>query len=129
MLRISWMLTAGLVMLSAACAHRSAQGNGGSLQPSDRPTVVNVTNHYALPVDIYAVAGGTSYRMGTVSPGIDSRFVLRPAVLALGAVEIVAHPAGGEPPVSSGRLVLDPGDVVSFEIAATLINSIARVEH
>ena len=129
MQRRSWMLIAGLVVLGAACAHGGAAGNTSETEPAGREIRLNVTNRYALPVDVYAVAAGTSYRMGTVSPGIGSHFVLRAGMVGLGPVEFVAHPAGGEPPVRSGRLVLAPGDVVDFEIAAHLINSTATVRH
>lgn len=125
MRRTARMLIAGLIVTGSACAHAGTATNGSQPQP----VRVNVTNHYALQVDVYAEAGGTSYRMGSVSPGFDSRFVLRRAVLALGPVVLVARPRGGEAPVRSGRLLLAPGDVVQFEITSTLINSTVNVRH
>jgi hypothetical protein len=125
MQRTTWMLIAGLIVLGSACAHRGTSANAN--QPL--PVHVHVVNNFALQVDVYAVAGGTSYLMGTVSPGIDSRFVLREAVLALGPVELVARPRGGEPPFRSGRLLLSPGDEVDLEITSTLINSTVNVRH
>jgi hypothetical protein len=121
--RTTRMLIAGLILMSAACAHRGTSAD--SNQPL--PVAVHVINHYALQVDVYAVAGGTSYLMGTVSPGIDSRYVLRQSLLALGPVQLVARPRGGEQPFRSQQLLLAPGDVVELEITSTLINSTVTV--
>lgn len=52
--------------------------------------MVNVTNHYNGPVEIYAAGSGTSYRMGTVLAGLAGQFVLRPAMVASGTVELLA---------------------------------------
>jgi len=123
--RTSWIPIAALILVGSACAHRGTSADTD--QPL--PVRVHVTNDYALQVDVYAEAGGTSYLMGTVSPGIDSRFVLRQAVLALGPVELVARPRGGERPFRSQRLLLAPGDVVELEITSTLINSTVNVRH
>ena len=90
--------------------------------------VVNVINHYALPMDAYAVGGGTEYRMGIVYPGTQRRFLLRQATLATGPeVEFVAQPTGYGPRVSGGVLDLRRGDVVEFEIATNLRGSVARI--
>ena len=74
------------------------------------------------------MASGIVYRMGTVAPGIVGHFLLRRAMLAGGGmVEFVAQPAGTEPPVRSGQMLLQEGDVVDFEITSHLIASYARV--
>lgn len=129
MRRGSWLVVVGVMVLGAACAHRGATTDTSGADASDRSIRLNVTNHYALQVDIYATAAGTSYRMGTVAPGIDREFVLRPGMVGLGPVEFVARAAGTEPPVRSGELVLAPGDVVDFQIGEHLVNSVATVRH
>jgi alpha-amylase len=92
------------------------------------PIVVNVTNNYAIQVEVYALAAGTSYRLGTVLPGIDSHFVLRRAMIASGAmVEFVAVPADGARTVRTGAMLLTPGEVVDFQILTHLIGSYATV--
>jgi alpha-amylase len=96
-------------------------------QPPDT-VLVNVTNHYAVPMEVYAVESGTPYRLGTVNPGIDSQFVLLRATLARGGqVEFVAQATGYGPRVRSDRIQLSPGDIVDFEIATNLIGSRATV--
>ena len=129
MRRRSWCLIAGLVVAGTSCAHRRGTASDAGTQALDNPVNVNVINNYTLPVDVFALAAGTSYRMGTVHPGVPSHFVLRQAWIGNGLVEFVAQPVGTEPPVRSGQLLLAPGDVVDFEIATHLINSTATVHH
>lgn len=118
---------AGLLLAAVSCAHRRP---GADAQPvPDAPVHVNVINHYTLPVDIFAVGGGVTYRMGTVHPGIPSTFVLHQSMIGNGPVEFIAQSVGTEPPVRSGQLLLAPGDVVEFEIATPLFKSTATVHH
>lgn len=124
--RGSWFVIAGLLLAGISCAHRRP---GADAQPADAPVHVNVINHYTLPVDVFAVGSGVTYRMGTVHPGIASTFVLRQSMVGNGPVEFVAQPAGTEPPVRSGQLLLAPGDVVEFEITTPLFHSTATVTH
>ncbi len=108
----------GLVLLGAAGGPQLA---GGSVR-------LEVTNNYVLPVEVYAYGAGTSYHVGTVHPGIVSRFVIRDAMLAAGGVvEFVAEPADRRPPVSSGQMLLKRGETVDFVIATHLIGSTATV--
>ncbi len=88
--------------------------------------VLNVTNDYGSPVEIYAIGSGTYYRMGTVFPGLKGHFVLRQSMMSAGPVEFVAQ-IDRNPVVRSGRLVLTAGDIVDFEIANNQLNSSAVV--
>jgi hypothetical protein len=65
--------------------------------------------------------------MGTVLPGLVGHFVLPQAMVGNGGVEFLASPDDGNPPARSGRLVLVPGNVVDFDIAARPVNSTASV--
>jgi alpha-amylase len=100
-------------------------GDGGA---GDSVLVV-VTNHYEVPMEVYVIGAGTSYRMGVVNPGIPSQFVLRRAMLATsGVVEFVAQASGYGPGVRSGEVQLRTGDrVVDFEITTFLAGSRATV--
>lgn len=123
MQRTTRMLFAGLIVLGAACAHRNTPGD--SNQPL--PVRVHVVNHFSLQVDVYAVAGGTSYLVGIVSPGLDGRYVLRPSLLALGPVQFVAQPHSEQNPYRTRSLLLAPGDNVELDVASTLFNSTVNV--
>ncbi len=119
---------AAVLLALTACLFGSRKTPSADQGAVDGRVRVNVTNNYSLPVDVSASASGTVYRMGTVAPGIVGHFVLRPAMLASGGmVEFVAQPAGTEPPVRSGRLLLKQGDVVDFEITTHLLASYAKV--
>jgi len=95
--------------------------------PNDS-VVVYVQNDYALSMDAYVVGSGTSYRMGTVSPGIVSRFVLRRDMLSTDHIlEFVAQATGYGPQARSGQLEVLPGDTVDFLIETNLIGTRATV--
>jgi len=117
------------VVVSFGCTH----GNGttadpGQLQPHAAPVIVNVTNNSQSAMEIYAVGGGTSYRIGTVAPAIARQFELRPGMIASGGqVQFVAQASGAGPRVQSDQLTLAPGDVVDFEITTNLVGSRATV--
>jgi len=91
--------------------------------------VVYVTNNYEISLDILAVGNGTIYRMGTVSPGIPSRFVIRRDLLASDRqIEFVIRAPGIGPQVRTGRLQLRAGDtIVDVEIPPLVMGTRATV--
>lgn len=129
MYRTAMLLAAGVFLSAAACTHRQGAAGDAASPASERPVRLRVRSHYGLPVDMYALAGGAEFRLGTVAPGIERSFVVPKAALADGPVDFEARPAGTEPPQRSGRLVLAPGDVVLFEISATMLINVTSVRH
>ena len=119
-----WILVSGLLLTGTACArHRSEEP-----QPVDSPVRVEVRNKYALPMEVYAVGAGTRQRLGLVHPGMVSQFVVPHSVLGSGSVEFQAQPsATGRELARSGPLLLSPGAVVDFVIAAQLFSSTATI--
>jgi hypothetical protein len=117
---------AGLVLAAVACTHAATPREAATPTRSGSEVRVEVTNHYSLSAEIYAVAAGVKQRLGTVNPGVTRTFVVPPGMLGAGPVSIVAE-ITNENPVASGSLQLVPGDVVEFEIAMHLIGSTARV--
>jgi alpha-amylase len=114
---ISLTTASGLVLLSERAEARPTES-----------VVVNVTNHFSLPMEIRAIGSGISYRMGVVNPGMVGQFVLRSAMLASGdVIEFEAAASGYGRQVRSERVQVAPGDVVDFEIATNLIGSRAVV--
>jgi hypothetical protein len=126
--RGSCVLIVGLLLASSACAYgtgtardtRQAHDPGGAVQ-------LNITNHNNGPMEVYAAGSGTSYRMGTVYPGLAGRFVVRPGMITNGPVEFLARSGNSGPLFRSGQLLLSPGAIVDFEIANNPLNSIAAV--
>jgi hypothetical protein len=118
---------AGLALASSACAFgrgtaddfKRPQDPGGAVQ-------LNVTNNVGGPVEVYAAGSGTLYRIGTVHPGLPGRFVVRPTMIVNGPVEFVARALNG-PYLRSGRILVQPGDVVDFDLTASPVTSTATV--
>jgi hypothetical protein len=117
-----WFLAAGAVLAGTACTKSS----GGPVPPATGPAHVEVTNRYALPVEIYAVGSSITQRLGTVNPGFDAHFVI-PAALLSSSVELQARPNTSVAPYRSGPLLLSPGAVVDLVVAAQLFSSTATI--
>jgi hypothetical protein len=120
------IFAAGLALASSACAYgrrgdelKRPQDLGGAVQ-------LYVTNISGGPMEIYAAGSGTLYRIGTVHPGLDGRFVVRPLMIVNGTVEFVAR-SGNGPLLRSGRILLEPGDVVDFDLTPSPVTSTATV--
>ncbi len=116
-------------MAGSACAHpRRGPAQGAATPAVDSTVHLYVRNNYVQPVQVFASTSGTQYLMGTALPGLVSHFQLRKALLAAGGnVEFLAVPADNAPTVHSGQLLLNPGDIVDFEIADHLLGSTATV--
>lgn len=123
----SRLLVAALALLGSACAHRGGDPTDSPSNAAADAVRVYVTNNFTLQMNVYAEAGGSSYRMGLVAPGIASQFVLRESMVGSGPVEFWAQPNAGGPIVRSGRLSLFAGAIVDFEIAARLNFSRATI--
>jgi hypothetical protein len=125
-MRIAGMV-AGLALLSSACAHGigGASDTGHLLEPGGA-VHVNVSNQSGGPMEVYAVGSGSWYRIGTVHPGLDGRFTVRPTMVVNGALELVARSTSGLQ-VSSGPVLLGPGDEVDFALGTQASLSSATV--
>lgn len=118
---VPWLL----LLVSSACARGGA--DEGAPGPDHSPVRVEVTNNFALPVEIYAVGSGITHRMGTVHPGMNAQFVVPPTLIGSGGVELQAHPSTNQQPFRSGQLLLAPGTIVEMVITPTLFNSTATL--
>ena len=123
MLRGLRLLVPALILSAAACSH----SGGGEAKPEIRETgitaYVEAQNQHALPMEVYAFASGITQRLGTVHPGMSGRFTIPQNLIGNGSVRFEARPSGGGQPFRSGEILLEPGSVVDFEIAAQVFNS------
>jgi hypothetical protein len=119
-LRALRVLVPALLLTASACAH---SGGGEEARPIEKPVEVEVTNQHALPMEVYAFGSGTTHRLGTVHPGMTGHFAIPQNLVGNGSVHFEARPSGGGQPFRSGELLLAPGSVVDFRIAAQLFNS------
>lgn len=124
MRRALWVLIPGMLLTGSACGRGA--GPDTSPTPAESPVQVEVTNGFALPVEIYAVGSGINHRLGTVHPGMAGHFVLPPAMVGNGTVEFEARSSAAET-YRSGPLMLRAGRLVEFSVAAQLFNSTVTV--
>lgn len=117
-------LLLGLCLTAAACSHGS--GKPQEPAPTEPPVNIEVTNNFALPVEIYASSGSITQRLGTVHPGMVSHFVIPHNVVSTGSVEFQARPNNGRMFRSSSELVL-PGAYITMIVTASLFNSTVNV--
>jgi hypothetical protein len=114
------------LLTGSSCAHVRGAKTVGT-QPATVADHVNVTNNYALPMEIYATGSAITWRLGLVYPGMSRRFALPQALLASGGqVEFLARASGHGPLVRSGVLTVMPGDEAEFVIETNLIGSHAE---
>jgi hypothetical protein len=112
-----------MLLLLSGCAH----GHHEPVEPTVAPVRVEVTNYYALPIEIDVLGGGALHHLGTVHPGMVARFVIPQALLANGAAEFQAHPTLSGPTFRSGQMLLAPGSFVDFTVTAQMFNSTATI--
>ena len=117
---------AAMLLASSACAYGVGAGDIRPHREALGSAQLQVRNTSGVPVEIYAAGSGTSYRVGTVHPGISEGFAVRPGLTLNGAVEFVARLADGRL-VRSGPMLLGPGDVVDFDLTPHTATSNATV--
>lgn len=123
MRRRALVLVVGLLTSVDACAPRPAE----VVEPALNPVRAEVTNNFALAMEVFAVGSGINHRMGTVHPGMVGRFVLPLNLIGGNPVEFQAHTLGTRQQFRSQALLLAPGAVVDIVIATVLFNSTATI--
>jgi len=107
-------------LLLTACAHST----GTDAAPSSGTVEVRVSNQNALPMEVLASGSGINHRLGTVHPGMSGSFVIPQNLVGNGSVQFEARASGGGgQPFRSGQVMLAPGSLIEFQIAAQLFNS------
>ncbi len=124
MRRLRQVLIAGVVVTGAACAHRQPVAAAGSGPQTADSVVLNVTNHFSEQVVVFAPGPSREYRLGVVDPGSRGHFVMYQPWLYAGSVEFVARAQGAAGGLfRSGHLALMPGDVLDWDVQASLIHT------
>ena len=121
-------LIAGVLLAATACAYGTGRvPDTRRAQDIEGAVHLNVTNHSNGPMEIHAIGRGTSYRIGTVLPGLTGHFIVRSTMVVNGPVEFTARSDNRSPWIRSGQFLLVPGNVVDFELATTSALSVATV--
>lgn len=113
-----------LAAASGACATSGGGESGGSGSFNDRPVHVEVENQSWNAVHVYVLAGGQYQSLGQISSQNTDRFEV-PRGLLGGRKEIrlAADPIGSREGFISDRILVEPGDVVSWTLTQPLAHS------
>ena len=84
-------LIAGVLLTATACVYGSGASRDTRAHDIEGTVHLNVTNRSNSPMEIHAAGGGTSYRLGTVLPGLTGHFLVRPNMIVNGPVEFGAR--------------------------------------
>jgi hypothetical protein len=121
-LRRPWLLML-LALVAMACAKKQP----AEVTPTGAPAYVEVDNKYALPVEIFAIGGGTTFRLGIVHPGMRGSFHIPQPVFQGGSIELTATPTSRGPTYRSTPILVSPGAVIDLNVASVLFNSTATI--
>ena len=119
-------VSAAVIVASSGCARGFTSAGDLPQVERGRAVQLQVINSSGGPMEVYAAGSGTSYRVGTVYPGLSERFVVRPGAVLNGSVEFVARSAEGRL-VRSGPMLLRSGDVVDFALTPHSATSTSTV--
>ncbi|MGH7572316.1 MAG: hypothetical protein ACREMK_10790 [Gemmatimonadota bacterium] len=102
------------LLLAAACAsaeeRRAATG----------PVSVEVTNYNYLDVNIYAVAGSQTIRLGTVTTNSEVTFEVPRGLPLSGGIRFLVDPIGSRGAYLSDDIVVSPGDIIELVVQSRL---------
>lgn len=112
---LALLATAALAITTGACAAGTIPAHG--LAPAGTETTVEVTNHNWADMVVYAVRGGTRYRLGMVTSMSTARFEIPGMVVnGSGGVSLAADPVGSTDVFVTQPMQVVPGQRVEFNI-------------
>ena len=91
------------------------------------PVPVHVKNENFADVNINAIIGGVSRRLGTVTGNSVGDFVINYGLSPGQPIILTAIAIGGAGGVSSGSLLVAPGQMIDFRIGSVIRQSSASV--
>lgn len=109
--------------LLGGCARGATMSEGGDVDLPPDDAALSVNNQNEADVDVYAVSGGVSSRLGTVIAHSTDTFRLVPSWYVGGEVRIVARAIGGGGLANSGRVTVRGGELIAFTVAPVLAQS------
>lgn len=123
-----YLISAALIGgLASGCARATTMSEGGDVDlPSTGAAAVTVDNQYRNQVDVYAVSGGLSIRLGEVNAHETETFSVAPSQYERPDFQLVARAFGGGL-ATSGRLSVREGNLIAFTVAPALAESSALV--
>jgi hypothetical protein len=116
------LLIAAIALLLVGGCSRNAPGDPGPMTEGAR-VYLEVTNNFALAVEVSAVSAGINQRLGMVHPGMQAHFTLPQALINGRQIEFVVAPSASTTQYRSAEMILYPGEIVDLQVAAVLFNS------
>lgn len=81
---------------------------------------LHVSNHNWSDVVVFAVRGTSRVRLGDVTTGSESDFILPRSLVVGGQVTVVLHPIGGSRDFSTGPIMISPGQQIDLRVENAL---------
>lgn len=109
---------------AAGQAQQSGEGTDVATAHKHRPVELYVENGNWLDVDVYAVRGLSEIRIGTVRSQERRLFQIPNWATDAGQqIELLAHPVGSNESLSSGIVMINPGDILDWQLSNALSQS------
>lgn len=105
----------GAAMLLSACASGAKQGVSSNLE--SKPISLTVTNQNWLDVDIFAVRGGSRYRLGAVGGNSSATLRIPAAAMVRGEVQLMADPIGSNDVYMTEVISIAPDEQLQLTVA------------
>lgn len=116
-----------LALVGVACASARGGDEGSSSASSpyhERPVTVSVENQSWNTIHVYVLAGGQSRSLGQLSSQNTATYEVPPSIMgSREEIRLVADPIGSREGFISDRILVRPGDSVSWTLAQPLIHS------
>lgn len=112
---------AGFALALAACAPAAQEQDLGFGQPAaaEKSTIV-VRNDYWGEMDIYAVIGGSRWRLGSVMTSSTAKLSIPHALTVRPEIQLQADPVGPGRPFTFAPIAMRPGATVELTLANML---------
>jgi hypothetical protein len=91
------------------------------------PVAVQVTNHNVLDVNVFAVGGSQTARLGTVSTNATLTFEIPRGLYVASGLRLLVDPVGAVQGVLTDEVQVLPGDTVSLDVMPMLSASTMSV--
>ena len=116
-----WVSLLALALAPSACAPATQEHDLGFNQPAaaEEPMIV-VQNDYWGEMDIYAVKGGTRWRLGSVTTGSTAKLRIPHALMAGTEIQFQADPVGPVAPFAFPPISIPPGATVELTLENVL---------
>ncbi|HKY61006.1 MAG TPA: hypothetical protein VJP59_08340 [Gemmatimonadota bacterium] len=106
--------------IACASAEERRAARGG-------PVSVEVTNHNVLDVNVFAVGGSQTARLGTVSTNATRTFEIPRSLFVSTGLRLLIDPVGSVRGILTEEMQILPGDTVSLNVMPILAASTTAV--